>query len=356
MTITYLAPDGVEITAQQFRQAQAATHGGGSGRRLGGRSGFRVDTPSNVLTATSTTWTLGPCAAMIDPGATTHQGMYGWSSDANATGSVTAADATYARKDIVYIQVNDSSAGDGSGALNALVLYTAGVASASPVAPTLPARSFLVGTINVPVSGGGSPAVVLNPARFVAAGGILPVSSQTERDALVAYDGLTVQRMDLAGRPTETWNGTAWKAVPGALGEVFHSEATTNSGSIGSGFAVVSNAASFTFLAGRKYRIKWDMGYQISSANVPANVLIALCPTTDAAGSTTGLTQIQARTISAPVASQTAAFEFEAIYRPTADETRQVKWVANCPSASMIFVRAATNPDYFYIEDLGAQF
>ena len=213
MTITLLAPDGVAVTAQQERQARAAAHGGGSGRQLGGRSGFRVGTPSTVLAATSTTWTLGPCAAMIDPGASTHQGMYGWSSDANVTGSVTAADATYARKDIVYIQVNDSSAGDGSGATSAPVLYLAGTASASPVAPTLPARSFLVGTITVPQAGGGSPTVVLNTARYVAAGAPLPVFSQAERDALSLFDGLIVQRRDLAGRPMQTWDGTEWKPV-----------------------------------------------------------------------------------------------------------------------------------------------
>lgn len=212
MTITYLAPDGVAITAQQFRQAEAATHGGGSGRRLGLRSGFRVDTPSTVLTATSTTWTLTPCAAMIDPGATTYQGGYGWSTDANVTGSVTAADATYARKDIVYIQVNDSSAGDGSGLLTAPVLYLAGTPASTPVAPTLPARSFLVGTISVPVSGGGSPTVVLNPARYVAAGAPLPVYSLAEREAIAdKFDGLTVKRMDITGHPTETYDTTAVK-------------------------------------------------------------------------------------------------------------------------------------------------
>jgi hypothetical protein len=209
MTITLLAPDGVEVTAQQERQAKAAQHGGGSGRQLGGRSGFRVGTPS-VLSATSTNWTLGPCAAMIDPGASTHQGMYGWSSDANVTGAVTAADATNPRKDIVYIQINDSSAGDGSGAVNADVKYLAGTPGVTPSAPTLPARSFLVGTLTVPQAGGGSPTVALNPARFVAAGGILPVSSLAERDALAAYDGLTVRRMDLADRPLQTHNGTAW--------------------------------------------------------------------------------------------------------------------------------------------------
>ena len=218
MTITFLAPDGVAVTAQQERQARAAGHGGGSGRQLGGRSGFRVGTPSTVLTASSTTWTLGPCAAMLDPGASLHQGMYGWSSDANVTGPVTAADATYDRKDIVYIQVNDSSAGDGSGATSAPVLYLAGTASASPAAPSLPARSFLVGTITVPKAGGGSPTVSLNTARYVAAGAALPVFSLAERDALTTYDGLTVRRMDLSSDPLQWWSATANKWLSGNVG------------------------------------------------------------------------------------------------------------------------------------------
>ena len=213
MTITFLQVDGDPITgphytAQQFRQGQAATHGGGANRRLGGRSGFRVDTPSNILTATSTTWTLGACAAMIDPGFATHQGMYGWASDANVTGSVTAADATNPRKDIVYIQVNDSSAGDGSGALSANVLYLAGTPGTTPSAPTLPARSFLVGTITVPQVSGGSPTVALNTARFAAAGGILPVADAAERTALTGYEGLIVDQKDVDRLYRH--NGTRW--------------------------------------------------------------------------------------------------------------------------------------------------
>ncbi|MGK3957900.1 hypothetical protein ACLKOZ_17110 [Arthrobacter sp. R4] len=245
MTITFLQADGVELSAQRFRQGQAATHGGGSGRRLGGRSGFRVDTPSNVLTATSTTWTLGPCAAMIDPAASTHQGMYGWSSDANETGSVTAADATYARKDIVYIQVNDSSAGDGSGALTAEVEYLAGTAAASPVAPALPARSFLVGTITVPVSGGGSPTVVLNPDKYVVAGGRLPIESQAKRDALTPYLGLEILRTDLtqvgSSGTVERYNGTGWDHFG-------HSEYTTISNGVTAGTV---SLGAFTQVTGK---------------------------------------------------------------------------------------------------------
>lgn len=246
MTITFLAPDGVAITAQRFRQARAALYGGGANRRLGGRSGFRVDTPSNVLTATSTTWTLGPCAAMIDPGASTHQGMYGWSSDANETGSVTAADATNPRKDIVYIQINDSTAGDGSGAVTAEVEYLAGTPAATPSAPALPARSFLVGTISVPVSGGGSPTVVLNPDRFVAAGARLPIESQAKRDALTPYLGMEILRTDLtqvdASGTVERWNGTRWDHFG-------HIEWTTGGSGLSSGSAF--NLGIFTQVSGK---------------------------------------------------------------------------------------------------------
>ena len=212
MTITFLAPDGVELSAQRWRQGHAAQYGGGANRPLGGRSGFRVDTASDVLTATSTTWTLKPCSAMIDPGAATHQGMYGWATDQNLSGSIDAADATLTRYDRVWIRLNDSTSGDGSGAVSANLEYQAGTAG-SGVPIIVPNRCFLVADITVPPAGGGSPTVFVNPARFAAAGAPLPVYSQTERDALVAYDGLTVQRRDLATRPLQTYDGTSWRSA-----------------------------------------------------------------------------------------------------------------------------------------------
>lgn len=201
-------------SASNERQADAALYGGGSGLALGARSGFRPGS-GNVLTVSSTTWTLTPGAAIITPGAATAQGSYRWSSDANSTGPITAADATYARKDIVYIRVNDSSSGDGSGALTAPVLYLAGTPSATPVAPDLPSRSFLVGTITVPQSGGGSPTVVRNPAVFVAAGGVQPIADQAEQDTLVPYKGLRIRRMDLGF--DAVYNGTRWVGGTGTI-------------------------------------------------------------------------------------------------------------------------------------------
>lgn len=225
MTITCQPMDATagapSYYAQNERQNMAPLYGGGGGVPLAARSGFRVGTPSNILTATSTTWTLGPCSAVISPNAATAQGSYRWATDQNITGTgaqgVQAADPTYDRKDIVYIQINDSSSGDGSGALTAPVLYAAGVPNATPVAPDLTgsrARSFLVATITVPKVGGGSPTVVLNPAVFVAAGAKLPIFSAGERALLTPYLGFEIQRLDLTqvspAGIREMWNGTTW--------------------------------------------------------------------------------------------------------------------------------------------------
>lgn len=220
MTITCQPMDAAEgldlpaYSASNERQANAVMYGGGSGLALGARSGFRPGT-GNVLTATSTTWTLQPCAIMITPKAATAQGSYRWASDQNIPGAITAANATYPRKDIVYIQVNDSSSGDGSGALTAPVQYLAGTPTADPQAPDLPPRSFLVGTITVPQVGGGSPTVVRNPAVFVSAGGIQPIADQAEQDALTPYTGMRIRRMDLGF--DAVWNGTRWVGGTGTI-------------------------------------------------------------------------------------------------------------------------------------------
>ena len=101
MSFILYMPDGVPFTAMQERQARSPLLGGGSANALGGRSGFRVGTPTDVLTVTTTAYTLKPCSAMIDPGVNT--GMYGWVNTANYTGAPTPPDDTLPRKDLYYI-------------------------------------------------------------------------------------------------------------------------------------------------------------------------------------------------------------------------------------------------------------
>jgi hypothetical protein len=293
---------------------------------------------------------------MIDPGASTHQGMYGWSTDANVTGSVTAADATYTRKDIVYIQVNDSSAGDGSGATTAPVLYLAGTPSASPVAPTLPARSFLVGTITVPQSGGGSPTVVRNPAVYVTAGAALPVESQAAQDALTQYPASQIVRTDDKYKEYIS-DGTTWKPPAAAQGLQSHTPVITNSGSV-TALTVVNNLASFSFKGGRKYRLVWDFSYQGNTAGNYVTALIGTCSTADAAGLTTGITQLNGRPWKIHDGGVDSSGRVEAIYKPSSDTTLQIKFLIQVTTGAGTarISGSALQPVDYTIEDLGAQF
>lgn len=336
MTITFLAPDGVPLTAQQERQANAARHGGGSGRQLGGRSGFRVGTPSNVLTATSTTWTLGPCAAELDPGATTHQGMYGWATDANVSGAVTAADSTYARKDIVYIRVSDASAGDGtSGTPTAPVLYLAGTPAADPDAPDLPPRSFLVGTINMPVSGGGAPTVVLNPARYVSAGGIQPVFDTADLATFTPYPGFTIQRMDLPGMPLFTHDGTAYNPVVGGIKYFLEVDAASNGFSSGEWFMdQINNVA---LVKGHKYELTYQLVHNfVTEANIPFAINFKKSATSDTG--TTGTAVGDSSILwSAPATNSGKTSVARAFYTPTADETVRILVTTGRLSGSSLY-------------------
>jgi hypothetical protein len=254
-------------SAKNARQAQAALYGNPTGRVFGTRSGWRVGTLSSIVSVTSTTWTLNPCACMIEPAASLYQGCYGWASDDVINGPMTAADGTNPRIDILYIQVNDSSAGDGSGGLSAPVSYLAGTPApaGTQVAPPLPPRSFLVATIAVPKLAAGSPTVTFNQTYFVAAGGVLPVMSATDFATLVPYPGMAVCRRDLPHAPIWTYDGAAWNGdgaavpliLPGgyvAKGSGFATPSVYRSGGrnwlMG---AISTNVASLNITAGSTY-------------------------------------------------------------------------------------------------------
>lgn len=266
-------------TAQQERQALSALLGGGSPRALGAVSGFRVGTQPSVVSVTSTTWTVNPCSAIIDPVASTTQGAYRWSTDVAVTGAVTAANATNPRKDILYIQVNDASAGDGSGARNANILYLAGTPAASPVPPALPARSFLVATISVPTAGGGSPTIAFNATYSVAAGAILPVSSQAVRDALTPYDGLAVWRTDLD--QVQIYSGSAWLSVT-------HDDMPFGHMGKTDGFQSISSSATITMAAAQTLRGGMTFDNATDSLVIPKTGLYRVTERFYCSGGSTG--------------------------------------------------------------------
>ena len=183
-------------------------------RPLGARSGVRPGTLSSTVFlsgAGSTTWNVNPHAGILDTQSPVAAGPYQYANDSAVSGTITAADATNPRIDIVYVIVNDTVQ-DGSGLRSGQILYLAGTPAATPDAPATPARGMTLVQINVPKATTGSPTMSWVAPYCVAAGGILPVYSQAERDALTKYSGLYVHRMDTD--LLEHTDGTTWLQKP----------------------------------------------------------------------------------------------------------------------------------------------
>lgn len=150
-------------TGRALRQTTVAPYVamGSSARPLGAKSGIRLGTPSSIVSATSTTWTVQPFAGVIDGESAAIAGPYAYSFDTNQTGAVTAA-AGSARIDRLDVQVSDPAESDGSSVPSIAIIYTAGTAGAG-VPAAAPARTHKLCLINVPASGGGSPTVSWAP-------------------------------------------------------------------------------------------------------------------------------------------------------------------------------------------------
>ena len=147
-------------SAQATRQAFSALMGvSPSTRSLGATSGVRPGTPTNTVNITNNnTWNVGAHSGVLDVETSPFAAPYLYATTGGDSGTITAANATYARVDIVYVQVSDNVQ-DSSGSETGTVGYLAGTPAASPVAPAAPARSMVLAQINVPAVGGGNPTV-----------------------------------------------------------------------------------------------------------------------------------------------------------------------------------------------------
>jgi len=105
-------------------------------------------------------------------------GAYTYAVDAAITGAMTAAHATLPRVDILWMRVDDPPE-DGTSVPLVAGGYTAGTAATTPSPPATPARCMVLGWVNVPASGGGSPTVTWVAPYAVAAGVLDPAVSAT---------------------------------------------------------------------------------------------------------------------------------------------------------------------------------
>lgn len=143
------------------------------------------------------------------------QGVYCCVTDGGTTLSVTTAHGTLPRVDSVIARVYDSqySGTDNRWALEVI----AGTPAASPSEPALPNNSVRLANINVAAAVTSiTNANILDKRQYMAAaGGIIPIGSQADRDALtsIVFSGQPVFRTD-TGNLEILWNGQWWVRSP----------------------------------------------------------------------------------------------------------------------------------------------
>jgi hypothetical protein len=182
------------------------------GTALGSRPGIRAGDPGLAVSLAGTTVNVTGGTATLYRSS---QGVYRAQLAATSPGALAAANATFARIDLVYLRVWDTAI-DSSGLRKADTVLLTGTASGSPAIPTPGATEIYIplATINVPNTGGGGTgaATVSTTIRqtTVAPGGVLPVTSATDIAASGVYTGQA--RYNTVRGVPEFWNGSAWKA------------------------------------------------------------------------------------------------------------------------------------------------
>jgi hypothetical protein len=237
--ITYDAGSGgPELTAAEWRQADTALFVRDtndlvvSGVRGGAvtNTGFSA-TVAPLTVVVQTTAALGAYIAAFPAGA------------AELAKTISAAHATLPRVDAIDVKIYDHEA-DASTFRGADIVYTAGTANASPVAPTFSGVGVRLGTFAVPASGGGNPVWTINPALigYAGAGGILEVATDPSnpRPGTVTYNRTT--------KILKYWDGTAWQTLHGGPAPVVGSS-SVNISSSSTTFVAGSTAFGVSFVA-----------------------------------------------------------------------------------------------------------
>lgn len=251
-------------TSAEMRQIDSALLLNGTADAFGARGGSRPGA-GMVVSAASLAWAVTAGAFIAYPRFSASQGPYRVTFPATENGSYNSPHATFSRRDILSVVIDDAGAGDGSGARQARIVYTAGTASASPVSPSVPARGTLLATIVVPPAG--SPTIIQGQFA-VAAGGVLPVADATEAGALTKHDGMLWWRSDTDA--VWGYSGSADVFVGGKqqrAWETFRSTnpATTSGYAAGSYIGLVTQNLPSTAPAGR-YSVTFTL-----TANAPSN-------------------------------------------------------------------------------------
>lgn len=238
--ITYDAGSGgPELTAAEWRQVETGLFVRDSNDLV--ISGVRGGAVSN----TGFSATIAPLTAVVQT--TAALGVYQAVFPAGAAElakTISAAHATLPRVDAIDVKILDHEA-DASTFRGADIVYTAGTANASPVAPTFTGVGLRLGTFAVPASGGGNPVWTANTALngYAAMGGVIdvvatrPASPRTPTLIFNRSNGLL-----------EIWNGTSW-VTPGSGLLPTHAVSDTDDSTTSTTFVAGASPFGITFVA-----------------------------------------------------------------------------------------------------------
>jgi hypothetical protein len=257
-------------TAQQIRQVKSVLYTpGAAGRPLGARSGVRGGTSSTTVALSgtgSTTWTVLAHSGLLDTETPVAAGAYEYACDGTDTGTLTPADSTNNRIDVIWVAPDDTVQ-DGSGLRNGVIGYTAG----NPLTPTVPAtpsnpRAMVLAQVLVPKATTGSPSVTWVAPYTVASGGILPVKDATDLATVPGYPGQYIDRGD--AHYLVRFNGTVWETIARAGGPLgYVADGVKGAGSTDC-VAAWTDVMSLTVpvVLNRRYRVTaYASGQQVTS-------------------------------------------------------------------------------------------
>lgn len=186
-------------------------------------SAVRRGTSPTTVTATSTTWTVGLHAGVLNLESAVESGPYCYAVNTAQTGAVTAAHATLPRVDIVWVRIDDPAESDGSSVPAVVAGYTAGTANASPVAPATPARCMVLAQLNVPASGGGAPTVVWKAPQIAT-----PLDAAVTAQVTANVTGIGASDIVVATAPSVTGDGVkrfritaSFEQIVSASGDIY---------------------------------------------------------------------------------------------------------------------------------------
>lgn len=187
------------------------------------RSGVLDQASASLVSGTSTTGTMTYSLAQCNPviNRTAGEGVYVFSTVGNTTVPTTNAPGTDSRWDLIYVKQNDVEKGDADN--QAVLGVIQGTVSSAPSKPyaSVPAGGLVLAEAQVSAgatSTNSAQVVITQVWKYTTTrGGILPVRSVTERNAITAHKDQAVYRLDLGA--VETYDGTRW-----TLGGIQHAE------------------------------------------------------------------------------------------------------------------------------------